>query len=195
MRNWKLEVKDWKKPVDRAVASEVRARQRLTETRKEAEEAKRGAVAAESARRLLQGVASAVQQKAHGQIASVVSRCLEAVFDDPYEFEIKFVERRGRTEAEMLFARNGNLVDPMSASGGGVVVVAAFAARVAKLMLSRPFGRRLLVLDEPFRFVNGRELQLRVRELIETLADEMKIQFVMATNDPPLAVGRVVEVE
>jgi len=148
---------------------------------------------AETARRLLQGVASAVQQKAHGQIASVVSRCLEAVFDDPYEFRVEFLEKRGKTEANMLFVRSGNPVDPMSASGGGVVDVAAFAARLACLMLSRPARRRLLVLDEPFRFVS-RDLRPRVRELVEVLAGEMQMQFVLVTHDPQLAVGRVVGV-
>lgn len=186
-------MKNWNKSVYRAVASEVRARQRLIETKKEAEEAKKKAEDAESARKLLQGVASTVQQKAHGQIASVVSRCLEAVFDDPYEFRVVFAEKRGRTEADMQFVKGGNLVDPMTASGGGVVDVAAFAARLARLMLSRPARRRLLVLDEPFRFVS-RDLRPRVRELMETLSSEMEVQFVLVTHDPQLAVGKVVEV-
>jgi len=185
-------MKNWNKSVYRAVASEVRARQRLIETKKEAEEAKKKAEDAESARKLLQGVASTVQQKAHGQIASVVSRCLEAVFDDPYEFRVVFAEKRGRTEADMQFVKGGNLVDPMTASGGGVVDVAAFAARLARLMLSRPARRRLLVLDEPFRFVS-RDLRPRVRELMETLSSEMEVQFVLVTHDPQLAVGKVVE--
>lgn len=186
-------MRDWKKLVDRAVAFDARAHLCWVGASKEFEEAKRRAQNAESARRLLQLVASAVQQRAHGQVASVVSRCLEAVFDDPYEFEIDFVEKRGKTEAEMLFKRGGNLVDPMSASGGGVVDVASFAARVARLMLSRPVRRRLLVLDEPFRFVS-RDLRPRVRELIEKLSAEIQMQFVLVTHDFQLAVGKVVEV-
>lgn len=187
-------MRNWKKLVDRAVASESRARQRLSESRKEAGETKKKAEDAESARRLLQVVASTVQQRAHGQIASVVSRCLEAVFDDPYEFRLVFVEKRGRTEAEMLFARNGSQIDPMSASGGGVVDVASFAARLVCLSLSRPSRRKLLVLDEPFRFVS-RNLRPRVKELIEMLADETKMQFVLVTHDPQLAAGKVMEVK
>ena len=93
----------------------------------------------------------------------------------------------------MQFVKGGNLVDPMTASGGGVVDVAAFAARLARLMLSRPARRRLLVLDEPFRFVS-RDLRPRVRELMEMLSSEMEVQFVLVTHDPQLAVGKVVEV-
>lgn len=187
-------MKDWKRLVERASACASRAEQRLEESRKEAEEARKKSEDALSARRLLQAVAATVQQMAHGQIASVVSRCLEAVFDDPYKFRIEFVEKRGRTEAKLSFARNGNPIDPMSASGGGVVDVAAFAARMACLLLSRPAKRRLLVLDEPFRFVS-RDLRPRVKGLIETLADEMQVQFVMVTHDLQLATGKIVEMK
>lgn len=187
-------MRDWKRLVDRAVAAESRARQRLIESVEEAGRAKKKAADSVSARVLLQGVAVAVQREAHKNIASVVSRCLEAVFDDPYRFRIDFTEKRGRTEAEMMFDRNGEIVDPLSAAGGGVVDIAAFAARVARLMLARPARRRLLVLDEPFRFVS-RDLRPRVRRLIETLASEMGIQFVMVTHDPQLAAGKVIEVE
>lgn len=179
--------------VDRAVARAARAKERLDETSRRLEESRRRAEDAETARKLVQAVAAAVQQRAHGRIASVVSRCLEAVFDDPYEFKIDFVKKRGRTEAEMSFGRGGICVDPMSAAGGGVVDVGAFAARVARLVLSRPPRRRLLVLDEPFRFVS-RDLRQRVRRLVETLADEMQVQFVIVTHDPALAAGKVVEV-
>ena len=187
-------MRNWKRLVERAVASASHAEQKLEELEGEAEQAKRRAEEAEDARKFLQAVAATVQRRAHGQIASVVTRCLEAVFDDPYEFRIEFAEKRGKTEAKMLFVRNGNPIDPMSASGGGVVDVAAFAARMACLLLSRPARRKLLLLDEPFRFVS-RDLRPRVRELIETLAEEMQVQFVLVTHDPQLAIGKVVEVK
>ena len=187
-------MRNWKRLVERAVASASHAEQRLKESKEEAEQTKKKAEETEEARKFLQAVAATVQRHAHGQIAAVVSRCLEAVFDDPYEFHIEFVEKRGKTEAKMLFARNGNLIDPMSASGGGVVDVAAFAARIACLLLSRPAKRKLLVLDEPFRFVS-RDLRPRVRELIETLSEEMQVQFILVTHDLQLAAGKVVEVK
>jgi len=46
---------------------------------------------------------------------------------------------------------------------------------------------------KPFRFVS-RDLRPRVRKLIETLAEEMAVQFVLVTHDPMLTVGKVVEV-
>lgn len=185
-------MRDWKSTVERVLRERDRALSAVEEERHAADGAEKRAVDVLSARRLLQAVAVSVQQSAHRQIGSVVSRCLEAVFDDPYEFRVDFVEKRGKTEAELRFDRGGMVVDPMSASGGGVVDVAAFAARLACLVLSRPPRRRLLVLDEPFRFVS-RNLRPRIRRLIETLAEEMKVQFVLVTHDPQLVVGKVEE--
>lgn len=146
-----------------------------------------------SAQDIVQRVSQAVQQAAHQRIASVVTRCLEAVFDDPYEFRIEFERKRGRTEASLQFVRGDVAVDPLSASGGGVVDVAAFALRLSCLMLTRPPIRKLLVLDEPFRFLSV-EYRERVRQLLETLAREMGVQIIMVTHSDELRCGKVVEI-
>ncbi len=147
----------------------------------------------EEGQRITQGVAQAVQQQVHDRIAGVVSRCLEAVFDDPYEFQILFEQKRGRTEARLAFVREGMELDPMTASGGGVIDVAAFALRLACLMLIRPRVRHLVVCDEPFRFVSV-EYRPRMREMLEGLAEDMEIQFVMVTHMEDLKMGTVVEI-
>jgi ABC-type sulfate/molybdate transport systems ATPase subunit len=83
----------------------------------------------------------------------------------------------------------------MNGAGGGVVDVAAFALRLACLMLRRPKGRRLLVLDEAFRFLSERkEYRNRVRDLLVSLSEEMQVQVVLVTHDPVLEVGKVVEI-
>jgi len=159
----------------------------LERTRTEVEDAA-------TAQELAQQVAQAIQQQAHDQIAEVVSRCLSAVFDEPYVFRIHFERKRGRTEARLVFEREGMEVDPMTASGGGVVDVAAFALRLSCLILNKPPLRRVLILDEPFRFVSEQgEYQSRVRELLETLAREMGVQFIMVTHINELKAGKVVE--
>jgi len=147
---------------------------------------------ADEAHQLAQDVARAIQEHCHAQIAAVVSRCLEAVFpDNPYEFVLHFERRANRTECRLSFVRNGLEVDPTSASGGGVVDVACFALRLAALMLSRPPKRRLVVLDEPFKFVS-REYLENVRLMLETLAEEMQVQFIMVTHIEELQTGKVI---
>lgn len=145
-----------------------------------------------TAHQILQETAQAIQTEAHNRIGAVVSRCLEAVFDEPYQFNIEFEKKRGKTEAVLSFVRNDLQVDPMTASGGGVVDVASFALRLACLALRKPQLRMILVLDEPFRFLSAAYLP-RVKDLLETLAEEMKIQIVMVTHIKTLQVGKVVE--
>ena len=144
------------------------------------------------AQELAQHVAQAIQQQAHEQIAGVVSRGLSAVFDEPYVFRIHFERKRGRTEARLVFEREGVEVDPMTASGGGVVDVASFALRLSCMVLNKPSLRRVEIMDEPFKFVSE-EYRERVKVFLETLAQEMGIQFVMVTHINELKTGAVKE--
>lgn len=138
------------------------------------------------AQEIAQLVAKTVQQRAHEKIARVVSRCLAAVFDDPYEFQIHFVSRRGKTEAEPIFVRDGyEYSDPQNDCGLGTVDVAAFALRLSCLTLSRSHPRKLLLLDEAFRFVSV-EYRDQVRTLLETISEEMGVQIVLITHDESL---------
>jgi hypothetical protein len=144
---------------------------------------------------IAQTVAQEVQTQAHHRLAAVVSRSLTAVFDDPYEFRIHFDRKRNRTEARLVFYRDGYEISPMDAAGGGVVDVAAFALRLSCLMLSRPPLRRFVAFDEPLKFVNGHENRVRLRNLLVTLAKEMKIQMLIVTQVDQLGIGKVVELE
>lgn len=141
---------------------------------------------------LAQKVAQAVQQQAHNQIAGVVSRCLEAVFPEAYEFIIHFERKRGRTQARLAFVRDGLELDPMDASGGGVVDVASFALRLSCLILHKPPLRRIMVMDEPFRFVSE-EYRERIRKLLHELSNEMNVQFILVTHISELKTGTIVE--
>lgn len=152
------------------------------------------ATAAATAREIGQTVAEDMQQRAVGAIANVVTKCLAAVFvDDPYEFVIEFEQKRGRTEAKLLLKRGDELVPPLDAAGGGVVDVAAFALRMAAIAAATPRRRRLVVMDEPFRFVS-KDYRPALCAMLEALAADMGFQFIFVTHIPELAVGNVVEV-
>jgi len=146
-----------------------------------------------TAQQVVQSVAKLVQTRMYSCVAAVVSRCLQAIFDEPYEFVMRFVEKRGRTEVELAFLRNGNEVDPMSASGGGVVDVSAFALRLAALVLAGSKVAKVLVLDEPFKFVS-QEYRERLAELLVKLAEELHIQIVLVTHIEEFRIGTVVEI-
>jgi hypothetical protein len=77
----------------------------------------------EEAQRVIQTVAQMTQKELEFHISSLVSLALAAVFDDPYEFIVEFVQRRGRTECDLWFVRSpqGNgTVEKGNGPGGAV---------------------------------------------------------------------------
>jgi DNA repair exonuclease SbcCD ATPase subunit len=175
------------------------AQRALLQTQLREEEAKLTAIqqrweAATQALQILQSLSQSIQEQVHQRIVEVVSACLEAVFEEPYTFKIRFEKKRGRTEARLLFVRGDLEVDPLTASGGGVVDVAAFALRVAALSLHRPPLSRILVLDEPFRFVSE-QYQPRIRAMLEEVSQKTGMQVVMVTHNPIYATGVILNLE
>ena len=147
----------------------------------------------QDAQEILQHLAQAVQQKAHERISQVVSNCLAAVFEEPYQFHIEFERKRGRTEAYLQFKRGSLTTNPLKASGGGTVDIAAFALRVSSLVLHRPRLAQVLVLDEPMKFVSD-EYQPAVRQMLEQLAEDMGIQIIFVTHNETYATGKIIEI-
>lgn len=167
-----------------AVRTVQQERQALRDARQRLEDALR-------AQTFVQSVAEAVQRSAHAQIAGVATRCLKAVFgENAYSFEIDFVRKRGKTEAEFWFVRDGQRVDA-DAVGGGILDVTSFALRLACLLLSRPQRRKLLVLDEPFRFLS-KNFRPAVASLLLQLSRELNVQIVMVSHAAELAIGKVI---
>lgn len=179
--------------VNRALSKLDLARSQVRAETKALQEAKEKVLALQEAQAIAQKVAQEVQEQAHHKIADVVSEALKAVFDDPYTFRIRFERKRGRTEAQLVFERDGQEVDPMEAAGGGVVDVAAFALRLSCLVLSRPPMRRLLVLDEHFKFVHGKQERQRTKEFVETVSKRLGVQILLVTQVQEFVMGKVVE--
>lgn len=189
-----MNLPDARREIDRLLAEHAHAKRRVKEERAALAEARESLRIALEAQKIIQDVAEAVQNEAHRQISGVVSRCLEAVFgDDAYALKIAFEKKRGKTEARLTFERGGLVLDdPPSEGGGGQVDVAAFALRLACLVLSRPKKRMLLILDEPFRFVS-KDYRPRVCEMLQALSRDMGLQIVMVTHSEEFMAGKVIE--
>jgi DNA repair exonuclease SbcCD ATPase subunit len=183
----------WRAMANKVVATRAVAHTYLQACRRAVVVGEAEADATEEAQGIVQAIAETVQEEAHDRIAGVVSRCLAAVFDEPYEFHIRFERARGRTEARLVFVRDGFEVNPIDGSGGGVVDVAAFALRLSCLMLARPACRRVVVLDEPFKFVSA-DRRTGVRAMLESLAVDLDVQFIMVTHIDELRCGTIIEV-
>ena len=161
----------------------------------ELKEKKRSLIRHEQAREIVREVGLKTQQQLQFHIEDVVSMALDAVFPDPYKFTIDFVQRRNKTECDLYFVRDGNKVDPLTASGVGAVDVAAFALRIASWSMMQPRTRNTIILDEPFRFLSE-NYQEQASIMLKEISQKLGIQFIIVTHEQTLteAADKVFEV-
>lgn len=143
----------------------------------------------EDAQVFLQKIAQETQEHLRFQIEDIVNLALETCFPGEYIFQIKFEISRGKTEAELVFLdqKTQRQIDPMNASGGGVVDLTTFALRIACYALERGTDN-VIVLDEPFRFLS-RDLQQRAGEILKTLSERMNLQIIMVSH-----IGEIIDI-
>jgi DNA repair exonuclease SbcCD ATPase subunit len=140
----------------------------------------------EKAKEIVREVGMKTQEQLQYHIGDITSLALESIFDDPYELKVDFVKRRDKVECDLLFIRNGEEVNPISASGGGAVDVASFALRIASWSMNSPRSRNTIILDEPLRFLSE-DLQEKASLMIKELSDKLNLQFIIITHEPTLA--------
>lgn len=157
-------------------------------TSKRMSQLKQEAVYAEDARAIIHEVAQTTQKELEYHISEIVTLALSAVFDNPYKMVLEFVQRRNRTEADILFEREKERIRPIDAAGGGAVDVAAFALRVAMWTLKRPRSRNTLILDEPLRFLS-RDLMPRAAAMLSEVSKKLGLQIIMVSHSPELIEG------
>ena len=150
----------------------------------------------EQAREIIREVGLKTQQQLQFHVSDITSLALEAVFDNPYKLITEFIQRRNKTECDLYFERDGNRIDPLSASGGGTVDVASFALRVASWSMQRPRSRNVLILDEPFRYLSS-DLLPKASEMLNQISKKLKLQIIMVTHAEELIenADRVFEVK
>ena len=149
----------------------------------------------EQAQQITQTVAQTIQQQAHQKIAKVVTACLKTVFiDKDYAFEIRFERKRKRTEAKLILLKDGHEVDdPIDGESGGVLDVASFSLQLSAIMLNKPSIRKLMVMDETFKFVSV-EYRNNVQQMLTKLAKDFGIQFIMVTShQSQIMAGKVID--
>ena len=135
------------------------------------------------ARIIIQTVAEDTQKQIEFHISNLVSMALAAVFPDPYTFILRFVSRRNKTEADLLFSKNGNEGGPLTVSGGGPLDVASFALRMAVWSLKPT--RNVMFLDEPGKYIS-RDLQHKFSEMIKVMSVKLGLQFIIISHIPEI---------
>lgn len=141
---------------------------------------------------LLTNVSLTIQKKTTEKIAKIVTDLYQYVFLSKDTFVIQVDKKRSVPVAHFYIetTKNGKkiLLDPMKDEGGGKVDVIALGLRLAALLLYRPSLERVLVLDEPLRFLSSsttsdKPYRLRAVDFLKQVAKEYGIQVIAVTHD------------
>lgn len=181
-----MSIKDIRNTLERERGKQAILTQQISTLKHRRRDLKRSQRHHEQAREIIREVGLKTQQQLQYHISDITSLALEAVFSDPYKLVVEFVQRRNKTECDLLFERDGERIDPISASGGGAVDVASFALRIASWSMRRPKTRPVIILDEPMRFLSV-DLQERASAMIKQVSDKLGVQFIIITHEATLA--------
>ena len=140
-----------------------------------------------ASRVVLQKAAQDTQQKLEYHINNLVSAALAAVFENPYTFKLEFVPKRGKTEANVWYVRDGKQMKPIDASGGGAADVGDIASRIAFWSLTKK-TRPIFFFDEPFRNLDE-DRQEKALEMLRMLSNELGLQIIMVSHIKKLITG------
>lgn len=105
--------------------------------------------------------------------------------EDPYKLTMEFVDRRDKNECDLRFERQGNLMKPLDSSGVGAIDVASFALRIAAWSIQFPKSRPVIILDEPFKFLD-KSKHGRAFEMLKELSLKLGLQFIIVTHEEGL---------
>lgn len=137
----------------------------------------------EQANEIIKEVGLRTQNQISFHISNITSLALESVFDNPYELQVEFVQRRNKTECDLSFVRGKSKLKPLEASGFGAVDVASFALRIASWSMQRPRSRNVMILDEPFKHLKGEKANLRLLDMINEVSKKLGLQIIMISDE------------
>jgi len=135
-----------------------------------------------NARIVVQLVAEGTQKHLEYQISSLVSAALASVFPDPYTFELRFVQRRNKTEADMIFIKNGNETDDILNSGGGGVADISANISLPFALWSIKKTRPFFLIDEPTKYLHNPLYQEKASAMIKEVSKQLRIQILMVSD-------------
>jgi len=147
------------------------------------------------ARAIVQNVASETQKQIEYHISNLVTMALASVFPDPWEFKLRFVQRRNKTEADLIFIKRGNEVDDiLDNGGGGVADVASMALRFALWSIKK--SRATMILDESTKFLHNISYQEKTSDLLKEVSEKLRIQIIMVSDQKAIlkAADKVIEI-
>ena len=189
----KPQLKEARQKLNEELAERKLLKARLGEEEIKLEELDGKKKSLEQIRAVFQEAATRTQQRIENHISQIVSTALASIWDDPYKFELEFVIKRGKTEADLWFTRNNNKLHPMDNAGGGAIDVASMALRIAAWSINKN-TRPVMILDEPFSNLSE-NLQEKAADMLKMLSDKLGLQIILVSHINELVAGADKQIE
>lgn len=139
---------------------------------------------------LFQKTSKFAREQAKSQIESLVTKCLQFIFDSDVEFLIEIDELRNKANAEFyVINENDSLTiktKPELSRGGGVVDIVSLALRIAFLEIHKPIIQGPLILDEPAKHVSE-DYIYNVGDFLKQTSGMFNRQIIIVTHNNHLA--------
>lgn len=139
---------------------------------------------------LFQKTSEFAREQAKVQVESLVTKCLQFVFETEIEFLIEIEELRGKANAEFYVVNESeNSIiksKPELSRGGGVVDIVSLALRIAFLQTHKPRIEGPLILDEPAKHVSD-DYIYNVADFLKQTSSLFNRQIIMVTHNDHLA--------
>ncbi len=121
-------------------------------------------------------------EKSKTVFVKLINYGLHAIFGEGVEFDLERKDYATGTFYAPMLVKSGNEEDLFS-SGGGILDIVSFLARVVVLTSFYRKDQRVLRLDEPFKNLSA-QYRPKAVELLQRLSDTFDIQIIMVTHDP-----------
>ena len=145
----------------------------------------RDITAHEEAQLVLAEVSKLIHKETVVKIENLVTLCLQAVYDRPFQFRLIFEEKRKSVEARPMVIEGDYEFDPKEDKGGGMIDLISFALRLILWNIQNPRTRALFIFDEPFKRAGS--YVTRIGKMLQYLSDKLKIQIIVLTHEDELA--------
>jgi len=141
---------------------------------------------------IIQTVAEQTQKQLEFKISDLVSTALsEIVNQDPYNFQVEFVQQRNSTEAMLYFVskRSKEKLHPLKFSGYGAVDVASTFLRPTLWNIRRKKFRNTFLFDEPDKHLKERRkpsgaktMSEKFGSMLKLISEELNVQIIMISH-------------
>jgi hypothetical protein len=145
--------------------------------------------AAQEACLLAQLVAKQTQAQLEYRVSELSTLALQAILEEDIQLGLQFVEKRGKTEAEMFVAVDGNHIQPKHSTAGGVMDIIGTTLRFSLWSLMPRKSRPSFFLDEPMKWLKGKDLPEKGTQVLSEVSHRLGVQIIMVSHATELIAG------